>query len=262
VPHLQALRLKPGTPGEGYPFALPFVQGLGDLTFRSPVTCLVGENGTGKSTLLEAIAAAAGLPTVGGVDVERDGTLAPARRLAAHLTLSWRRRTRRGLYMRAEDFFNFASRMNLLAAELDDIIESYKGELTGYALRLAQGSARAQRAALTQKYGDLHALSHGESFLRVFQQRFVPGGLYLLDEPDAALSPQRQLAFLALLKDLAQREAQFIVATHSPILMAYPDAALLAFDGRTITEVPYDALEHVALLRGFLANPQAYVRRR
>lgn len=259
--HLQALRLKPGAPSDGYPFALPFVQSLGTLTFRSPVTCLVGENGTGKSTLLAAITAAAGLPTVGGVDVERDATLAPARRLAAYLTFSWARRTHRGFAMRAEDFFNFASRMNLLAAELDDIAASYQGELTGCGLRLAQGSARAQRAALTQKYGDLHTISHGESFLRVFQERFVSGGLYLLDEPDAALSPQRQLAFLALLKELVQQEAQFIIATHSPILMAYPDAALLSFDGGTITEVSYDDVEHVALLRGFLANPQAYVRR-
>ena len=125
----------------------------------------------------------------------------------------------------------------------------------------ARGLAPEQRAELVARYGeDLGHRSHGESFLQLFQARFVPGGLYLLDEPDTALSPQRQLALLAMLKEMVARDAQFVVATHSPILLAYPEATILAFDGETIAEIAYDDVENVALTRRFLADPVAFLR--
>lgn len=261
--HLQSLRVKDKSGmGDEYPFSLPLVRGLDALTFDTPVTFFVGENGTGKSTILEAIAAGAGAITVGGEDVRADPSLAPARRLAARLTLSWGKKTHRGFFMRAEDFYNFGARTAQLVRELDEQERAFEQELTGYGLQLARGAVRGQRASLVRAYGeDLNARSHGESFLQVFQSRFVPGGLYLLDEPDTALSPQRQLALLAMLKDMVEQDAQFIIATHSPIVLAFPGATILAFDGASIGEVAYDALENVTLTRSFLANPDAFLRR-
>lgn len=260
--YLQSLRLKhTDTMGDSYPFNLPFIQQLGEVAFRSPVTFFVGENGSGKSTLLDAIAAGIDAITVGGTDVSKDPTLAPLRELARRLTLVWAKRTHRGFFLRAQDFFNFGARTKQLIQELDEAAAAFEQTLTGYGLRLAQGSLAGQRAALVAKYGeDPNARSHGEGFLHLFQERFVPGGLYLLDEPDTALSPQRQLALLALLKDMVAQEAQFIIATHSPILLAYPGATILVFDGETIRETAYDAVENVMLTRQFLANPAAYLR--
>jgi predicted ATPase len=114
---------------------------------------------------------------------------------------------------------------------------------------------------LEQRYGEgLDSRSHGESFLTLFQTRFVPGGLYLLDEPEVPLSPLRQLTFLSLLKEMIVQDAQFIIATHSPILLAFPQAMLLSFDHPPLKEVKYTELEHVTLTKAFLANPEAYLR--
>jgi predicted ATPase len=148
----------------------------------------------------------------------------------------------------------------ITTAELDEIAEEFGRDRRGDWKR-AQGLARAQRAALIDRYGDLHARSHGESFLHVFQKRFVPDGLYLLDEPETALSPQRQLAFLAMLKDLEAHGAQFVIATHSPILLAYPGARIYSFDSVPVSEVAYEELDHVVLTRDFLNDPARYLRR-
>ena len=259
--YLESVRLKNRSAmGEGYPFALPLVRNLGTLAFGSAVTFFVGENGTGKSTILEAIAAAAGSITVGGEDLGADETLAPARRLAKHLTLSWTRRTHRGFFMRAEDIFNYARRTAQQVRELADLAEEFERDGRGDWQR-AKGLALGERASLVARYGeDLNHRSHGERFLHLFQARFVPGGLYLLDEPDTALSPQRQLALLAMLKEMVARDAQFVIATHSPILLAFPEASILAFDGETIAEIAYDEVENVALTRRFLADPAAFLR--
>ena len=259
--HLDTVRMKRSSrqPDE-YPFTLPVVRQLGDVTLESPVTFFVGENGSGKSTLLEAIAVTSGSIAVGGEDLITDPTLRPVRELASHLTLGWRKRTHRGFFLRAEDFFNFASRMQASVRELDELAESYTQPEMSYGARLAQGAMRGERSALTRYGADLHARSHGEAFLQVFQSRFVPGGLYLLDEPDIALSPLRQLAFLAMLSDMVQQEAQFIIATHSPMLMAFPEATIFKFDEHGITETAYDEVDNVVLMRDFLANPEAFLR--
>lgn len=259
--YLRSLHLRSEDLPEGYPFSVPVIQQLEGLSFQSPVTLFVGENGSGKSTLLEAIAAGVRSVAVGGQDIQRDETLAPARALAARLRFTWARRTQRGFFLRAEDVFNFGTRMARLADEMSELAEEYEGRFEGYGLALARGSVLAQRRALVERYGeDLNARSHGESFLHLFGQRFVPGGLYLLDEPDTPLSPQRQLALLALLKEMVAEGGQFIIATHSPILMAYPGAIILSFDGEAIRQVAYDEVEQVALLRAFLADPNAFAR--
>src|SRR5215475_2507754 len=202
------------------------------------------------------------LATVGGDDVERDKTLEHARALGKQLKFAWRSKTHRGFFLRAEDFFNFARRLQAMTKELQEIADSFDEEYSGYALGLAKGAALGQRRALIERYGEnLDANSHGESFLKLFQSRFVPGGLYLLDEPEAPLSPQRQLALLSMLKEMLDQEAQFIIATHSPILMAFPGARIMSFDNHPVGEVDYDDVEHVSLTRAFLNNPQSFLRR-
>jgi len=247
---------------EAYPFTLPVVRSMDMLAFQSAVTFLVGENGSGKSTLLEGIAAGIESISVGGEDLRSDPTLAEARRFAEHLRFSWRKKTSRGFFLRAEDFFNYTQRMARLVRELDELSEGYEERLSGYGLLLAQGVARGQRHALVERYGeDLSHQSHGESFLQFFRSRFVPDGLYLLDEPDTALSPQRQMTLVSMLKDMVAQGSQFIIATHSPILMAFPDAAILSFDGAAIAQVAYEDVSQVVLTRNFLHDPRAFVRR-
>ena len=248
-------------PENGFPFNLALFQSLDKLVFSSPVTFFVGENGSGKSTLLETIAAAAGSVAVGSSSLEQDDTLAHVRQSAKHLRLAWKPRTHRGFFLRAEDFFGFARAMRDMVRDLASEADRYDGD--DYGSRLARGSLLGQRAALIDSYGEnLDQQSHGECFLHLFNERFVPGGLYLLDEPEVPLSPLRQLAFLSLLKEMVeQQNAQFIIATHSPILMAYPGALIYSFDSQPLHKVNYQQLEHVTITRDFLNNPDQFLRR-
>jgi predicted ATPase len=259
--HLQSIGMKTGSiksagkKQSDFPFNLPLIKNFDQLEFYSPVTFFIGENGSGKSTLLEAIGGGIKLATVGGDDVEGDVTLEHARALGKQLKFSWLHKTHRGFFLRAEDFFNFARRLQTMMKELREIADSFDAEIS-------KGAVLGQRQALIERYGEnLDANSHGESFLKLFQSRFVPGGLYLLDEPEAPLSPQRQLALMSMLKEMVEQEAQFIIATHSPILMAYPGAQILSFDNYPVREVDYDEVEHVCLTRAFLNNPQSFLRR-
>src|SRR5262249_15586901 len=260
---LQSIGLKSSVNKSGqFPFNLPLVKNFEPVEFQSPVTFFVGENGSGKSTLLEAIVAGLNLPAIGADDLSRDTTLQHARAFGKQLKFAWRqKKNHRGFFLRAEDFFNFARRLQSMHKELQEIADNFEEEYSGFALGLARGAVIGQQRALVERYGrDLDANSHGESFLKLFQSRFVPGGLYLMDEPEAPLSPQRQLSLLAMLKEMVAENAQFIIATHSPILMAFPDAKILSFDSHPIKEVNYDDVEHVSLTRAFLNNPNSFLR--
>jgi len=229
------------------------------------VTFFVGENGSGKSTLLEAIATAIGLPTVGSAATRDDVTLADQRELGRALRLTWNVRVRRGFFLRAEDFFGFAKSIQQLKAELRKRAEEIDSEYAGrsdLAKGLALGPLYASLQQLEASYGEgLDVQSHGESFIKLFQSRMVPGGIYLVDEPEAPLSPQSQLGFIAILKAMVQQECQFIIATHSPILLAFPNATIYSFDESPVTAVPFEQLDHVTLTRDFLNNPEAFLRR-
>jgi len=264
--HLREITLvRDGPMPDRFPFNVPAIQTLDRLAFTSEITFLVGENGSGKSTLLETIACAAQLPTVGSESVDTDPTLAATRQLSQHLRWTWNKRTRRGFFMRAEDFFGYAKSVARtrqgLADDLEDIEARY-GEHKGKgALDLMKLPFRGELHALDQRYGaGLDAQSHGESYLKLFRSRFVPDGLYLLDEPEAPLSPLHQLSFLAMLKLMVDQRAQFIIASHSPIILAYPGATILSFDGGEIRPADYDSLEHVTIMRTFLNDPQSYLR--
>ncbi len=247
---------------EHFPFNLSIFNNLKTLAFNSPITFFIGENGSGKSTLLEAIGAGTSLPTIGSSDINNDPTLHHATSLSENLRFSWSIKTARGFFLRAEDFFGFTKRLNDLHRGFDEDIARYESTLEGEPLRYAKGAILGQKQALINKYGlDLDANSHGESFLKIFQSRLTGKGLYLMDEPEAPLSPNRQLSLIAMIRQMVKHEnAQFIIATHSPLLMAIPEAIIYEFKDGLIEQVDYEETEHYTITKQFLANPDAFLR--
>jgi predicted ATPase len=250
-----------GAPHAGFPFTIAAIRALPVLEVADRVTFFVGENGTGKSTLLEAIAIAAGIRGLGSEHLERDTTLAPQRDLASQLRLTWSARSNRGFFLRAEDFFGYLRRQARDDARIRR--EQAEGGLEAPPVHRTDDWRSAEHpdeAAAAEFIARYDSRSHGESFLDVFRQRIQRKGLYLLDEPEAPLSPQRQLSLIRLLADAVDVGAQFIIATHSPILLSFPGAKILSFDSVPVEEVPYADLEHVALTRAFLNAPELYLR--
>jgi len=220
---------------ERYPFSLPAIKNFEYVDLHPKITYFVGENGSGKSTLLEAIAVSLGFNAEGGTKNFSFGTRRSHSVLDEYLRIAKGvRKPRDGFFLRAESFFNVATEIEKLDEEpgfSPPIINSYGGI-------------------------SLHEQSHGESFLKLMTERFGGQGLYILDEPEAALSPQRQLAVLSRIHDLVEDNSQFIIATHSPILMAYPDACIYQCSKEGIVEIAYEETEHYKVTRDFLANPK------
>lgn len=264
---LRRLTITPPADGAArYPFSVPAVRETSALDFDTPVTFFVGENGSGKSTLLEGLGAKVRLPAVGTTSIEQDDTLGPARALADAMRLTWGRegRAHRGFFLRAEDFFGFTRSIAMQKAALEREIAEVEGDYEGrspMAKALKLGPLMGSLADIRARYGeDFDAQSHGESFLSLFRNRFVPDGLYLLDEPEAALSPTSQLALLAMLQDMVKDAGQFVIATHSPILLALPGATIWSFDERPPRAIAYDEVEHVRVTRDFLRAPERFLR--
>lgn len=225
-----------GEETEGYPFTIPSIQSMTELDITKKVTFFVGENGSGKSTLLEGIADLCGFNPAGGGRNNLYEVDASESVLSDHLRLSWMPKVTNGFFLRAESFYHFASHIDELAKQPFDTYGAYGGK-------------------------SLHEQSHGESFLSLFINRFKGRGIYLLDEPEAALSPQRQLTFLRVMHDLVQEaDCQFIIATHSPIILGYPDATILSFDDGAITETDYEATEHFQITKYFLDHREKFLQ--
>ena len=246
-----------------FPWSVPLIRGLEALEFTTPVTFLVGENGSGKSTLLEGIAMGMGAVAAGRYDLSRDPTLNAARALAAGYIFARRRHARTRLFVRAEDVFGFTQRVADSMAGLDqDVAELDAAMADGYGKTLAIGAVSGQRSALARDYGtNPDGKSHGETFLSVLGRRLVPNGLYFLDEPETPLSPSRVLALMALVADRVNKGCQFIIATHSPMLMALPGATILLAEDGQLRPVEWNALEHVRVTRAFLADPASMLRK-
>ncbi len=262
MPHLVRISLKQPPPeGAAYPLSVPQIRTLPQLDLNKDVTFLVGENGSGKSTLLEGIAAAAELPSLGSADVAVDDTLAPARQLGAGLRLAWSPRSRQGFFLRAEDFFGYHRSLARLDARI--LRERTEGRVSpGEPIVDRTGAVHPDERDAARFIARYDSRSHGESFMDVFAKRVRPGGLYLLDEPESPLSPRRQIAFLDLIIRAAKDRSQFIIATHSPILLACPGATIYSFETSPITVVAYEELEHVVVTRDFLNDPKSFLGRR
>jgi predicted ATPase len=228
-----------------YPFSLEIIKNLSYITFPTQVTFFVGENGSGKSTILEAIAYNAGFCLEGGskniaFKTSEEKTYISVQRLAAQMTLAWRVKPKNGYFFRAESFFNVANYIDIMARE------GGQGPEAAYA-----------------PYGgkSLHEQSHGESFLSFFKHRLGTGGFFILDEPEAALSPQRQLSLMVIMHDLCKnQDSQFIIATHSPILLAYPKATIYSCDSGVLKPISYKETDHYQITKHFLDNPDQYVQ--
>lgn len=220
---------------ENYPFTIPCIASLDAFEVTAPICFFVGENATGKSTLLEAIAAHYGFGREGGnrnFMFESTASLRSVDPLMKALRLAFTTRTGSGFYLRAESFFNVASYVDAVG-----VSQSYGGK-------------------------SLHDQSHGESFIALLQHRFTDSGFYVMDEPEAALSPQRQLSLLVLLHDRLKnnnRNIQFLIATHSPILLAYPGAQILSFDGGKIHQISYRESQPFQLVSRFISAPERYM---
>lgn len=260
---LDAIQRKIDADPEVFPWSMPLFRWLDRLEFRSQVTFLVGENGSGKSTLLEGLAAGMDATVAGGADIERDESLAMARRFAAGYRFSRRNKPRARLFVRAEDLFGFVQRVGRDMRDLDEMEQHLSKTVKGdYGRMLATGAVRGQRQALANSYGDdPDARSHGETFLNLLEKRLGVEGLYFLDEPEAPLSPLRVLSLISLLKQVVADGSQLVIATHSPILMAFPGAEILVFEGDQLTKTAWADLDHVRLTRAFLNDPESYLRR-
>jgi predicted ATPase len=223
-----------------YPFSLPGVRDLHSLDLHPAVTFIVGENGSGKSTLLEAMAVAWGFNPEGGTRNFQFQTRASHSPLHQYLLLvKGIKRPRDGFFLRAESFFNLGTdieRMDAEPAPAPPVINSYGGR-------------------------SLHEQSHGESFFALLTKRFGGNGFYILDEPEAALSPSRQLAMMSRIHQLVQKRSQFVIATHSPILMAYPNAWLYQITTEGLARIEYQQTEHYIVAKRFLSNTEAELRR-
>ena len=219
-----------------YPFNIEVVKNFTELNFDSQVTFFVGENGIGKSTFIEAIAVALGLPAEGGTQNFRYETNNTTSELSEYLRIALYNRAKTKFFLRAESFYNFSSEVERLVKE-DHF----------YTLYGSYG-------------GNLHECSHGESFIKLVQNRFTDHGLYILDEPEAALSPQRQLSLLCLIDQLVKEGSQFIIATHSPILISYRDGKILDLNNN-FKEVKYEDTDIYSLYRMYLDNVEGMQHR-
>lgn len=226
-----------------YPFSLNIIKNLKQISFSQQVTFFIGENGTGKSTLLEAIAHHAGFGAEGGsknisFKTSADDAYSGIQNLADHLILSWRKKPKDGYFFRAETFYNIANHLDYLNSECG-----------GTAYNAYGGKS-------------LHHQSHGEGFLSFFEKRMGKGGFFILDEPEAALSPQRQLSLLLIINQLCKDpDTQFIIATHSPILLAYPKATIYSCNDDRIKKVSYTETSHYQITKNFLNNTELYLKK-
>jgi len=246
-----------------FPFNIAAVRFAKRVDLDAKVTIFVGDNGSGKSTLLESIAYYLKLPLIGG-HISSAASFEAARLIKPHMDLEWKRQTSKGFFFRAEDFSDF---INGVENEKDKIAREL-GELKGKVrdsiideLSMSESMNHTLRQ-MRKDYGeDMQAFSHGEAYLKIIQTRIQDKGIYLLDEPEAALSPLKQLSLIAFILDVLKKDSsQFLIATHSPILMGIPEATLYEIQEDGMQQVKYKETDHYRITKTFLDNPEYYLR--
>ena len=244
-----------------FPFNIPAVRFAKEVKLNEKVTIFVGDNGSGKSTLLESIAYHVGLPLIGG-HIGASAGFEAARLLKPYLKIEWKWEVAKGFFFRAEDFSHFIDSVQREKMKISMDLQDLKGKVDDSIIERMSESMNYALFETRKQYGsDLQAFSHGEAYLTILQTRILDKGIYLLDEPEAALSPLKQLALMAfILEALKGEKAQFVIATHSPILMGIPDATLYQIGEDGMEQVQYKETDHYRITRRFLDDPESYLR--
>ena len=244
-----------------YPYDVPAIKHAKNIDVSSPITFLIGENGSGKSTLLESIAYRLQLPHMDGSGYGKK-CFDAARKLIPYLELEWDIERSVGFFFRAEDFGDFLNSVHRLDVDLNNQMNYLNDEVPSHIIQQMKDSANHQLHRVRTDYGqELDAFSHGQAYLHIMKQQVNQRGIYLLDEPEAALSPAKQLAFMYFIQDHIQRyNSQFIIATHSPMLMAYPDATIYEITDNSMKKTPLEETDLYSITKSFLNNPKMYLR--
>jgi predicted ATPase len=244
-----------------FPFNIPAVKFAKQIKLSARVTIFVGDNGCGKSTLLESLAYFLNIPLIGGF-IGSSASFEAARLLKPYLEIEWAKKTSKGFFFRAEDFSDFVNAVEKEKSKIMRDLDELKGQVDDLIIEKMSESMNYSLYETRKKYGaDMQAYSHGEAYLTILQTRIQDKGIYLLDEPEAALSPLKQLSLIAfVLEALKNENIQFIIATHSPILMGIPNAVLYEIQEDGMQQVKYKETDHYRITRTFLDNPEYYLR--
>ncbi|MEJ7739641.1 MAG: AAA family ATPase [Chitinophagaceae bacterium] len=244
-----------------FPFNIPAVRFAKQISLDKRVTIFVGDNGCGKSTLLESIAYSINIPLIGGFISSTAGFEA-ARLLKPYLEIEWTRKSNKGFFFRAEDFSDFINAVEKEKMKIASDLSELKGQVDHSVIEKMSESMNYALRETRKTYGsDMQAFSHGEAYLEILQTRISGKGIYLLDEPEAALSPLKQLSLIAFILEAIKNEnTQFIIATHSPILMGIPNATLYEIQDDNMQQVNFKETEHYRITKTFLDNPDSYLR--
>lgn len=244
-----------------FPYDVSAVKYAKNIDVSAPVTFIIGDNGTGKSTLLETLALRLQLPHMDGVGYHKNGFKA-ARTLTPYLKLKWKIEKPRGFFFRAEDFGDLLNSIDREDARLHESFKDIYGEVPDHIIQEMKDNQNFQIYRMRKNYGqDLQGFSHGEAYLKIMDDTINGNGIFLLDEPEAALSPSKQLSLIYFIQEhLKSHMSQFIIATHSPMLMAYPGASIYEVTNEGMNRVELEDTEHYTITKSFLNSPEGYLR--
>ncbi len=258
MPFLKSVSF-PKLSGSAFPYNVPSIKNLDSIEFNSPVTFIIGDNGTGKSTLIETIACWLQLPHMDGNSYSKE-SFSAARKLAMDLKVEWNIDLPTGFFFRAEDFGDYMNSVDRKEVELRRQFD-VDDEVDEKILQQMLDNANHQKYQMKRNYGqDLQTFSHGEAYLHILQKQLERKGIFILDEPEAALSPNRQLSLIHLIKNHVKKgNAQYIIASHSPILMAFPNAALYEITEEKFERKQLEDIDHFFITKSFLNNPEIFL---
>lgn len=244
-----------------YPFDVPAIKNAKNIHLDNPITFFIGENGSGKSTLLETIACRLQLPHLDGSGYYKK-TFEASLKLVQYLEVIWTIERSTGFFFRAEDFGNYLNSVHRADSSLYNQMKDLEDDISPEVFKQMRESANHQLHSMRKNYGqELDSFSHGEAYLHLMNLTINKRGIYILDEPEAALSPAKQLSFIYFLKDhLTKFNSQFIIATHSPILMSFPDASIYEISDEEMTLTPLKETNHYSITKSFLNNPESFLR--